>query len=245
MNNGGTPGGGRTIVGFFIDMENTQHGYLVKDGMLAAYDPDGADLTAIWDINSSGQFVGAFRYPTDLATKRHGFLKDPDSLAPIQLDFTCEKLEGCAGAPMHTVAFTTSAFGVNSGGVVVGQYLDRERRSSARLCRLPPGRRPDDGTGLNPDPDARPIRGGLRIPSNVITRPTGRSAVATGGLVTSNTSVHSSSSQPRSAYGRGARRARLSPLTSTSETANRPPMIHDDLAGFQLRQRSWLRRWPL
>ena len=122
MNNGGTPGGGRTIVGFFVDMENKQHGYLVKDGMLAAYDPDGADLTAIWDINSSGQFVGVFRYPTDLATKRHGFLKDPDSLAPIQLDFTCEKLEGCAGAPMHTVAFTTFAFGVNSGGVVVGQY---------------------------------------------------------------------------------------------------------------------------
>jgi uncharacterized membrane protein len=122
MNNGGTPGGGQTIVGLFVDMSNQQHGYVVRNGMLAPYDPDGANLTAIWDINPSHQFVGTFRYSGEPPAKRHGFLQNADSLAPITLDFTCEEPTGCAGAPLGTVAFATIAFGVNSGGVVVGQY---------------------------------------------------------------------------------------------------------------------------
>jgi hypothetical protein len=122
MNNGGTPGGGQAIVGFFVDMSNQQHGYVVRDGMLAPYDAAGANLTAIWDINPSEQFVGTFRFPGEPAPKRHGFLQNPDSLAPITLDFTCEEPTGCAGAPLGTAAFATIAFGVNSGGIVVGQY---------------------------------------------------------------------------------------------------------------------------
>jgi hypothetical protein len=121
MNNGGTPGGGHAIVGLFVDMSNQQHGHVVRDGMLAPYDPDGANLTAIWDINPSQQFVGTFRYSGEPPAKRHGFLQNAGSLAPITLDFTCEPT-GCAGAPLVTVAFATIAFGVNSGGVVVGQY---------------------------------------------------------------------------------------------------------------------------
>ena len=88
MNNGGTPGGGRTIVGFFHGHGQQAAWYLVQDGMLTPYDPEGADLTAIWDINASGQFVGSFRYATDPPTKRHGFLKDPASRTPIQFDFS-------------------------------------------------------------------------------------------------------------------------------------------------------------
>jgi len=123
MNNGGTPGGGRTIVGLFMDMSNRQHGYVVRDGMLASYDPPGADLTAIWDVNPSQQFVGTFRYAGEPLTKRHGFLQNPDGLEPTTLDFTCEGTAGCAGAPAGTVAFSTIAFSVNSDGVVVGQYV--------------------------------------------------------------------------------------------------------------------------
>ena len=122
MNNGGTPGGGRTIVGLFVDMSNRQHGYVVRDGMLEAYDPAGANLTAIWDINASEQFVGTFRYAGEPAPKRHGFLQNPDGGEPITLDFTCAEPAGCAGLPEGTVAFSTIAFGVNSDGVVVGQY---------------------------------------------------------------------------------------------------------------------------
>ncbi len=122
MNNGGIPGGGHTIVGLFMDMSNQQHGYVVRNGMLTPYDPDGANLTAIWDINPNQQFVGTFRYSGEPAAKRHGFLQNAGSLGPITLDFTCEEPTGCAGAPLGTVAFATVAFGVNSAGVVVGQY---------------------------------------------------------------------------------------------------------------------------
>lgn len=122
MNNGATPGGGRTVVGLFVDMSNQQHGYVVQDGMLTPYDPDGANLTAIWDINPSKQFVGTFRLAGEPAGKRHGFLQNPGGVDPITLDFTCEEPTGCAGAPSGTVAFGTIAFGVNSGGVVVGHY---------------------------------------------------------------------------------------------------------------------------
>lgn len=122
MNNGGTPGGGHTVVGLFMDMTNQQHGYVVRDGMLTAYDPDGANLTAIWDINPSQQFVGTFRYAGEPASKRHGFVQTPDSSAAITLDFTCEDPAGCAGAPPGTVAFATVALGVNPDGLVVGQY---------------------------------------------------------------------------------------------------------------------------
>jgi len=121
MNNGGTPGG-NVIVGLFVDMFNQQHGYVVRNGMLEPYDPVGANLTAIWDVNPSQQFVGTFRYSGEPATKRHGFLQNADGMAPITLDFTCEEPTGCTGAPSGTVAFATIAFGVNSGGVVVGQY---------------------------------------------------------------------------------------------------------------------------
>jgi hypothetical protein len=122
MNNGGTPGGGHTVVGLFVDMSNQQRGYVVRDGMLAPYGPAGANLTAIWDINASEQFVGTFRYAGEPAAKRHGFLQNPDAVEPITLDFTCDEPEGCAGAPAGTVAFSTIAFGVNGDGVVVGQY---------------------------------------------------------------------------------------------------------------------------
>jgi hypothetical protein len=122
MNNGGTPGGGHTVVGLFMDMSNQQRGYVVRDGMLAPYDPAGANLTAIWDINASEQFVGTFRYAGEPAAKRHGFLQNPDAVEPITLDFACDEPAGCAGAPAGTVAFSTIAFGVNGDGVVVGHY---------------------------------------------------------------------------------------------------------------------------
>jgi hypothetical protein len=50
-------------------------------------------------------------------------VQQPDDSAPITLDFTCEDAAGCAGAPFGTVAFATSAFGINPNGVIVGQYV--------------------------------------------------------------------------------------------------------------------------
>jgi hypothetical protein len=122
MHNGGT-NGGRTVVGLFVDMGNQQRGYLVRDGMLEAYDPTAmTNLTAIWDINTNQQFVGVYREAGEPAAKRHGFVQNGDADA-ITLDFTCHDPAGCAGAPMGTLAFATAAFGINPEGVVVGQYV--------------------------------------------------------------------------------------------------------------------------
>jgi hypothetical protein len=126
MNNGGTPGGGQTIVGFSVDMPSgQQHGYLVRDGERKAYDPTATTaVTAIWDINANRQFVGTYREVADSpATRRHGFLQNPDSPDAITFDYTCREPEGCFGSPLGTVALSTIAFGLNTDGIVVGQYV--------------------------------------------------------------------------------------------------------------------------
>jgi hypothetical protein len=91
--------------------------------MLEPYDvTPTATSTAIWDMNPRQQFVGLYREAGEVAAKRHGFVQRADGSAAITLDFTCEEAAGCAGAPFGTVAFFTAAFGINSSGVVVGQY---------------------------------------------------------------------------------------------------------------------------
>ena len=123
MNNGAAPGNGVTIVGFAMDMSSIQRGYIVRHGMFESYDPTPeTNLTAIWDMNPEKQFVGTYREKHELATKRHAFLQLPDGSAPITFDFTCQESSGCAGAPFGTVAFATVAYGINPGGVIVGQY---------------------------------------------------------------------------------------------------------------------------
>jgi hypothetical protein len=122
MNNGATPGNNKHVAGFYMDMSSIQHGYLVNSGMFNSYDPDGANLTAIWDMNARQQFVGTFRFSGEALPKRHAFLQNPDGSPAVTLDFTCQDPDGCAGAPLGAVAFATIAFGVNSEGVIVGQY---------------------------------------------------------------------------------------------------------------------------
>jgi hypothetical protein len=107
MNNGATPGGG-VIVGLWDDMNTPshRHGFVVQNGQFQSYDVPRATitLTAIWDINPSGQFVGTY---VD-ATGRHGFEQNPDGSAPIQLDVP-------GGA-------NTFATGINPEGMIVGTY---------------------------------------------------------------------------------------------------------------------------
>jgi hypothetical protein len=118
MNNGAPPGGGQTIVGLFVDMGGQQHGYKVQNGMLEAYDPTAdTNLSAIWDINPSQQFVGTYRKAGEPAAKRHGFLQSADAPEAVTLDVSFKDTAG------NTVtAFATIAFGINPDGVIVGQY---------------------------------------------------------------------------------------------------------------------------
>lgn len=103
MNNGATPGG-EVIVGLWNDTR--RHGFVVRNGVFESYDVPSASirLTAIWDINPRGQFVGTY---VD-ATGRHGFLQNPDDPAPIQID-----VPGQTG---------TIVSGINPEGVLVGSY---------------------------------------------------------------------------------------------------------------------------
>lgn len=118
MNNGATPGGAHTIAGFFMDMSGRQHGYVVEKGVLRSYDPTAdTNLTAIWDMNPSAQFVGAYRKAGEPAAKRHGFLQSNDGSAAVNLDVSLIDASG------NTVtAFATSAFGINPEAAIVGQY---------------------------------------------------------------------------------------------------------------------------
>lgn len=118
MNNGATPDG-KIIVGHYTDMANHTHGFVVQNGELqqptgaACYDTSGmpcydvplSTLTQIWDINPGQQFIGTYK---DSSGHQHGFLQLADGSAPIQLDFPG--------------ATATIAFGINPGGVIVGQY---------------------------------------------------------------------------------------------------------------------------
>jgi hypothetical protein len=104
MNNGATPGG-QVIVGLWNDAIR-RHGFVVQDGVFHSYDVPSITikLTAIWDINPRGQFVGTY---VD-GTGRHGFLQNPDGDAPVQVDVTGQT--------------NTIVMGINPGGVIVGTY---------------------------------------------------------------------------------------------------------------------------
>ena len=104
MNNGATPGG-EVVIGLWNDMVG-RHGYIVDHGSFQSYDVQSPTIrvTAIWDINPRGQFVGTY---VD-ATGRHGFLQNPDGSAAVQID-----------VPGRT---NTIVFGINPEGVIVGSY---------------------------------------------------------------------------------------------------------------------------
>jgi len=104
MNNGAKPGG-EVVIGLFNDMVG-RHGYVVDHGSFQPYDVQSPTikLSAIWDQNPRGQFVGTY---VD-ATGRHGFVQNPDASPAIQID-----VPGRAN---------TIVFGINPDGTIVGSY---------------------------------------------------------------------------------------------------------------------------
>jgi hypothetical protein len=124
MNNGGTPGAGQTIIGFFTNMLNQQHGYLVRNGMLESYDPTAATtVTAIWDINASQQFVGTYRESGEAAAKRHAFLQRLDDSAPSHSTSSARNQQAVPVRRSARLRLQRSPSAVNPQGVIVGQYV--------------------------------------------------------------------------------------------------------------------------
>ena len=138
MHNGATPDGG-IVVGLYTNMLNQPRGYVVRNRMFEPYDATPtATATAIWDISINQHFVGNYRESGDPATKRHAFVQHPDGSAAVTFDFTCQEAGGCAGAPLGTVAFATFAFGINTAGVVVGQYANVNGGPVHAFVAIPP-----------------------------------------------------------------------------------------------------------
>ncbi len=114
MHGGVTPSG-RTAVGFYGEITNacqTNHGYVLKNGVLQTYDVPNSVSTSIWDITPGHEIVGTY---IDNAGKQHGFLQFPDESTPLTLDVP--------GTPPFN-AVRTVIQGVNPDGVIVGQYTD-------------------------------------------------------------------------------------------------------------------------
>lgn len=134
MNNGATVGG-QTIAGFLTDM-GRQHGYLVRNGTVTTYDPtDATDVTAIWDMNASAHFVGAYHEVGEPAAKRHAFVQADEPSAPVTFDFSFTAADGTI-----ITAFATAAFGISPNGVIVGQYTLAAGAALHGFIAFPPGR---------------------------------------------------------------------------------------------------------
>lgn len=117
MDDGATPDG-NVIVGLYTDMmTGHEHGFVLRNGTLQAYDVPDSSLTIIWDINPNEEFTGTYK---DTAGKQHGFLQLPDGSAPIMIDY-----------PNSVVSI---AMGINPEGTIVGQYTDTVGRTHGFLA---------------------------------------------------------------------------------------------------------------
>jgi uncharacterized membrane protein len=123
MHNGLMPDGS-VIVGLYTDMmTGLNRGYLASNGAFAPFDFPFSAFTWAWDINPSGEIVGQY---TDTAKMSHGFLLSlGDAIATFGAN-----TQGSAGGSFNFVsidfpgATTTNAYGINSRGDVVGNYVD-------------------------------------------------------------------------------------------------------------------------
>jgi len=117
MNNAATPDGS-IIVGLYTPAGATRaHGFTVQNGVFGDYTFPGSVATQIWGIDPGGDFVGVYRVLSAGTLVSHGFLQLADGSAPIRLDYV-DPITG-EQAPQ------TFGFGINSGGTIVGAYLDR------------------------------------------------------------------------------------------------------------------------
>lgn len=98
-----------TIVGDFFDATGVAHGFVLRDGVFKQIDVPGALDTEAVGINSSGDVVGS--WDTDPTTQGHGFVLTREGQF-ITID-----------APKALPA-STSVFGINDLGQIVGGYTD-------------------------------------------------------------------------------------------------------------------------
>lgn len=123
MHGGATPDG-RVVTGFYVDMSNHTHGYIIEDDVLQTYDIADSLATVVWDINPGLEIAGTY---IDAEKRQHGFIQLPGS-APVTID-----------APTIEPFYATRTVfqGVNAAGVLTGQYTDIQGRTHG-LVAIPP-----------------------------------------------------------------------------------------------------------
>lgn len=126
MNNGITADGS-VIAGLLGDGTGNYHGYLASNGVVLPFDFPFSISTQPWDISPSGDKVVGFY--TDAAKKTHGFLMwlgdSVHSIGTFGLNPQLELIGPFAFVSIDYPGSTsTSAYGINSRGDVVGRYVD-------------------------------------------------------------------------------------------------------------------------
>jgi uncharacterized membrane protein len=94
-----------TIVGFYFDLNDIQHGFILRRGVSETYDYPGASQTALTAINDRNQIVGFW---IDAAFQFHGFMLQDGVMTNIE-------------PPGST---TTAPRGINNRGQIVGGFRD-------------------------------------------------------------------------------------------------------------------------
>ena len=127
MNNGITVDGS-VIAGLIGNYDaGTYRGYLASNGVVLPFDFPFSKSTQAYDISPSGDTVVGFY--TDTANKTHGFLLllggFGDSIATFGLNPQLALTGPFAFVSIdYPGATSTSAYGINSRGDVVGRYVD-------------------------------------------------------------------------------------------------------------------------
>jgi uncharacterized membrane protein len=102
------------VVGSYLDKRDRFHGFVQRGQHVEDIDVPGAQGTVASKINDDGQIVGYYtnRHATPSAQFEHGFLYDPHGRGRVQ------RIE-------VPDASATRPFGINNGGQIVGDYVDR------------------------------------------------------------------------------------------------------------------------
>ena len=93
-------------MGNYVDATGTSHGFLRgSTGAFTSFDVPGAHGTLAYDINATGQIIGAF---IDSASFSRTYLLSGGTFRTLSFPG----------------AFSTTATGINAAGQVAGYYLD-------------------------------------------------------------------------------------------------------------------------
>jgi hypothetical protein len=92
-----------TIVGFVVDENGDQHGFVSGSEGVTLYDHPGGTRTRLFSINDRGQIAGQYFGPGNI---RHGFILERGRLTPVDVP-------GSTG---------TAATAINNRGVIAGFY---------------------------------------------------------------------------------------------------------------------------